>query len=128
MSNSPQSRDSVLALLIATYPVFRNSQSLAIGIHKAISVAHPEIDKGVLRQVLMRHTASTKYLKTVASGGARYGLDGQPNGDVTPEQRTLAKQALIDRFRKQAEQRQEAILAQERQAKLHQLVEKFNQR
>ena len=125
MPNSSQSRDSVFAQLISAYPVFRDAQPLAIGIHKAIMAAHPEIDKGALRTTLQRHTASTKYLKSVASGGARYGLDGQPAGDITPEQQARANQAIKDRFRKQAEQRREALRAKERHAKLQLLVDKF---
>lgn len=45
MPNSPPSRDLVLAQLIAAYSVFRDAQPLAIGIHKAIMAAHPEIDQ-----------------------------------------------------------------------------------
>jgi ProP effector len=125
MSNSPQSRDPVLAQLIAAYPVFRDAQPLAIGVHKAIMAAYPDIDKGALRMTLKRHTASTKYLKSVASGGARFGLDGLPVGEITAEQQAQATQAIKDRFRKQAEQRREALKAQERHAKLQLLVDKF---
>ena len=125
MPNSSQSRDSVFAQLISAYPVFRDAQPLAIGIHKAIMAAHPEIDKGALRATLQRHTASTKYLKSVSSGGARFGLDGQPAGDISPVQQMQATQAIKDRFRKQAEQRREALRVQEKHAKLQLLVDKF---
>lgn len=125
MSTSLQPRDPILAQLIAAYSVFRDAQPLAIGIHKAIMAAHPEIDKGALRMMLKRHTASTKYLKSVASGSARFGLDGLPVGEITPEQQAQATQAIKDRFRKQAEQRREALKAQERHAKLLLLVDKF---
>jgi ProP effector len=125
MPASPQSRDPVLAQLIAAYPVFRNAQPLAIGIHKAIVAAHPEIAKGALRMTLKRHTASTKYLKSVASGGARFGLDGLPAGEITPEQQAQANQAIKDRFRKQAEQRREALKARERHARLQLLADRF---
>lgn len=128
MPNSPTSRDPVLARLMAAYPVFRDAQPLAIGIDKAIMAVHPEIDKDALRRALNRHTASTKYLKSVASGGARFGLDGQPAGDITPEQQAHANQTIKDRFRKQAEQRREALKAQEHHAKLQLLVDKFKQR
>ena len=77
LSRSPP-RDPVLARLAATYPVFRDIQPLAIGIHKAIIEAHPDIDKAALRQTLQRHTASTRHLKVVAAGGSRVGLDGVP--------------------------------------------------
>ncbi len=128
MPDLPQPRDPVLAQLIAAYSVFRGAQPLAIGIHKAIMAAQPEIDKNALRKTLQRHTASTKYLKSIASSSTRFGLDGQPAGDITPEQQQQANQALKDRFRKLAEQRRKSLKAQEHQAKLKQLVDKFKQR
>jgi ProP effector len=128
MPKSPSPRDPVLARLVATYVIFRDIQPLAIGIHKAIIATHPEIDKAALRRTLQYHTSSTKYLKAVAAGGSRFGLDGAPIGDITPEQQKQATQDLRDRFRKQAEQRREQLKAQEHQAKLEQLVDKFKQK
>jgi ProP effector len=128
MPRIPPPHDSVLAQLIAAYPVFRDAQPLAIGIHKTIMSANPEIDKGALRTTLQRHTASTKYLKAVASGSVRFGLDGMPAGDITLEQKQQANQCLKERFRIQAEHRRDAQKAQEYQAKLNQLVDKFKQR
>lgn len=125
MHNRPQSRDSVLAQLIAAYSVFRDTQPLAIGIHKDIIAEHPEIDTDALRRTLKRHTASTKYLKSVALGGSRFSLDGTPAGDITSEQQVQANQAIKDRFRKQAEERRAALKAQEHHAKLQLLVNKF---
>jgi len=90
--------------------------------------AHPEIDKGALRKTLQRHTASTKYLKAVAAGGNRCGLDGAAAGEISPEQQQQARQGLKDRFRKQAEQRREQLKAEEHQARLHQLVDRFKQK
>ncbi|MDP3512190.1 MAG: ProQ/FinO family protein [Sulfuritalea sp.] len=121
-------RDPVLARLLATYPVFRDARPLVVGIHKALMAAHPEIDKGALRKTLQRHTASTKYLKAVAAGGARVGLNGFPAGEISAEQQAQAQQALKDRFFKQAEQRRELLKVQEQQAKLQQLVAKFTPR
>jgi ProP effector len=128
MLSSPPPRDPVLARLAATYPVFRDIQPLAIGIHKAILAAYPDIDKVALRQSLQRHTASTRYLKAVAAGGSRFGLNGEPTGDITPEQLKKANQDLKDRFRKQAEQRRIQLKVQEHQAKLQELVDKFRQK
>ena len=125
MSNATPPRDPVLAELAATYAVFRDARPLAIGIHKSVMAAHPGFDKDAVRKTLQRHTASTRYLKAVAAGGARFGLDGQPSGEVTPEQKKLAGDGLRERFRKQAEQHREAEKAKQIQAKLHQLVDKF---
>jgi len=79
MLSSPPHRDPVLARLVATYPVFRDIQPLAVGIHKAIIAAHPDIDKAALRRTLQRHTASTRYLKVVAAGGSRTSLRNNRN-------------------------------------------------
>lgn len=125
MSNALPPRDPVLAELAATYTVFRDARPLAIGIHKSVMAAHPGFDKDSVRKALQRHTASTRYLKAVAAGGVRFGLDGQPSGEVTPEQKKLAADGVRERFRRQAERRREAEKAKAIQAKLHQLVDKF---
>jgi ProP effector len=122
----PQPHDSILALLIATYPVFRDARPLVIGIHKTILEARPEIGKKALSKALQRHTASTKYLKSVAAGGSRFDLNGTPVGEITPEQQEQATRAIKERFRKQAEQRRELLKAREHHAKLQLLAEKFN--
>jgi ProP effector len=128
MASQSSSRDPALARLVEAYPVFRDVQPLAIGIHKAIAAALPDIDKTALRRTLQRHTGSTTYLKAVAAGGSRFGLDGVPAGDITPEQQKQATQDLKDRFRKQADQRRERLKAEEHQARLQLLVNKFNQK
>lgn len=128
MLSSPHPRDPVLAHLVATYPLFWDVQPLAIGIHKSIFAAHPDIDTAALRRTLQRHTASTRYLKAVAAGGSRFGLDGVATVDITPEQQKQANQDLKDRFRKQAELRRDKLKAQEHQAKLQQLADNFSQK
>lgn len=128
MPSKPPPRDPVLARLAETFPVVRDAQPLAIGIHKAIAAALPDLDQADLRRTLQRHTGSTTYLKAIAAGGSRFGLDGIPNGEITPEQQKQATQDLKDRFRKQAEQRRERLKAEEHQAKLQLLVNKFNQK
>ena len=102
--------------------------SAPAGLSGAIMAALPDIDKNALRITLQRHTASTKYLKAVSAGGARFGLNGVAQGDVTPEQQQLATQDLRERFRKKANQHRDALKAQEHQARLHQLVDKFKPR
>ncbi len=128
MQTKTPPRDPVLARLIATYSIFLDVRPLAIGIHKPIIAALPDIDKNALRRTLQRYTASTAYLKVIAAGGSRFGLDGAPTGDITADQQKQANQDLKDRFRKQAEQRREQLKAKEHQEKLQQLVEKFRQK
>ena len=118
----------VLETLITTFPVFRNGQPLAIGIHKAIKARLPNIGEGSLRMALKGYTASTKYLKVIANGKQRFDLDGNPAGEVTPEQRQQALETIKERFRKAAERKKDEQEAKERQEKLQKLAEKFNQR
>jgi ProP effector len=118
-------QDPILTQLNTLSIVFRETRPLAIGIHKAIYVALPEIDKNALKLTLKRYTASTRYLKAVAAGGPRYDLEGNANGEVSPEQKQQANDALIERFRKQAERHREAEKAKQHQAKLQQLADKF---
>lgn len=132
MTNSKQNplrpKNELLAALSAEFPVFRDGLPLAIGIHKAIREKLPAIDQGSLRNALKVHTASTRYLKTLTQGEARFGLDGAPAGAVTPEQRQQARDTLRERFRKIAERKKAEQQAQQRQENLLKLAEKFNAR
>jgi ProP effector len=118
----------VLETLIASFPVFRDGQPLAIGIHKAIKARLPDIGEGSLRMALKGYTASTKYLKAIANGKQRFDLDGNTDGDVTAEQRQQALETIKERFRKAAERKKVEQEDKERQEKLLKLAEKFNQR
>lgn len=118
----------VLETLIATFPVFRNNQPLAIGIHKAIKVRLPDIGDGSLRMALKGYTASTKYLKAIANDKQRFDLDGNPAGEVTAEQRQQALETIKERFHKMAERKKAEQKSKEQQEKLKKLAEKFNQR
>jgi ProP effector len=119
-------------MLNETFGVFRDSQPLALGIHKTIKERFPDIDVAQLRTAMRIHTASTRYLKALAQATTRFDLDGAPAGDVTDEQRTQASDTLRERFRKKAEQHKAEVqaqrLAQQRQDKLVKLAEKFNSR
>ncbi len=123
-----RTRNATLEMLSATFPVFRDCQPLAVGIHKAIKEKLPDIDAGQLRAAMKIHTASTKYLKVLSQGGSRFDLDGNVAGEVTAEQRTQATDGLRERFRKGAERKKAEQQEKERQDKLLQLAEKFNTR
>lgn len=129
----------VTKLLNERYAVFRDAQPLAIGIHKAVMKALPEVDGGRVRAALRRHVGSTRYLKAVANGDDRFDLDGQPAGKITDEQKKQAVDALRERFKKGADRRRSEIQAQQekeradarekqRLEKLQQLASKFNAR
>lgn len=121
-------RNAALKALADAFPVIRNCQPLAIGIHKTIKARQPELSDGALRFALRQHTASTKYLKAISSGNQRFDLDGNPAGEITAEQRQQALDALKERFRKGAERKREEQQQKEHQEKLQKLAEKFNRR
>jgi hypothetical protein len=60
----------------------------------ALAGAHPalaDLTRTQIRRALKVYTDSPAYRKALARGGPRYGLDGQPAGAVTPEQRADAR-------------------------------------
>ncbi len=118
-------RNALLDTLRAEYPVFRDTQPLAIGIHKAIRILKPEIDAAALRTALRLHTTSTAYLKVLSRAERRFDLAGEPVGEVSPEQREQAESELRERFKKAAEKRQAEADAARRQDKLLELTRKF---
>ena len=127
-AKSQKSRNPVLTSLSQTHAVFRDCQPLAIGIHKALKTAHPELSEGAIRFALKIHTASTKYLKAVASGNRRYDLDANPVGEISAEQKQQANETLKERFRLMAERKRTEQLEKEKQEKLQRLAEKFSRR
>lgn len=48
------------------------------------------IGAGVLKSAIASYTRRIRYKKAIAAGGARYDLNGQPCGEVTPEQQQEA--------------------------------------
>jgi ProP effector len=104
-----------LKLIAERFVVFREARPLAIGIHKAVLQAMPELDAGKIRIALRRHTGSTRYLKAVAVGDDRYDLQGQPAGKITEEQKQQAAEALRERFKKGAERKREEAKAKQEQ-------------
>ena len=124
----PGRRNALLDQLMQGYAVFRDYKPLAIGIHKALLTQQPELDKAALRTAMKTHTQSTRYLKVIVEGSARYDLAGNPDGSVTAEQQDVAVTVLKDRLKKAAERRKAEEEARQRQEKLAKLAEKFNVR
>jgi ProP effector len=124
----PGRRNALLDQLMERYPVFREGRPLAIGIHKSLLEAQPDLDKNALRQAMKAHTQSTRYLKGIVEGADRLDLAGNPDGKVTAEQQEQAVTMLKDRIRKATERRKAEEEAKQRQEKLQKLAEKFNTR
>ncbi|HNE40064.1 ProQ/FinO family protein [Accumulibacter sp.] len=112
-----------------SFPVLRDCRPLAIGIDKQLLARLPDLDRKHLRIALGIHTHSLRYLKAIEKAQVRLDLEGNPAGEVTPEQRVYASQLVKERLEKQAAQRRaqrEAdALARQHAEKLGRLVEKF---
>lgn len=110
-------------------PTFKECKPLALRIDASILERYPELDRKTLRSALRLYTGSTRYLKALEKGQARFDLDGNEAGPVTEEQRTHAAETLKTRFAEAARQRREAQKAEEaerrRTEKLQQLVGRF---
>lgn len=120
---------AMLKRLQAESPTFRDYLPLALKIDTAILERFPDFERKNLRVALRLHTASTKYLKSVARGTHRHDLDGQPVGELTEEHRTHAATTLKERFAEVARQQREKRAAEEaerrHEQKLQQLVQRF---
>ncbi|MFU0885687.1 ProQ/FINO family protein [Kluyvera sichuanensis] len=91
-----------LALLITHWPAAFSLDSprpLAIGTAELIAAdmrARGLTGAGKIRAAVAMYTRRAIYLKALIAGGARYNLAGKPEGEVTLEQQTLARETLSD--------------------------------
>ncbi|EXI73304.1 MAG TPA: ProQ/FINO family protein [Candidatus Accumulibacter phosphatis] len=119
----------LLKELQARFPIFRDSQPLAIGIDKQLLTRVPGLDRKTLRIALAMHTHSLRYLKTMAGATGRFDLDGQAAGEVTETHRSHATELVRERLQKQVEerkaQREAEAQARRHTEKLGRLVDKF---
>ena len=96
----PQDVNPLLDRLCEAFPAcFSRTvpQPLKIGLGEellALAGVHPaltDLSRTQLRRALKVYTHSPAYRKALARGGPRYGLDGQPAGEVTPDQQAFAR-------------------------------------
>uniref|UniRef100_UPI003A8F7A38 ProQ/FINO family protein n=1 Tax=Salmonella enterica TaxID=28901 RepID=UPI003A8F7A38 len=75
-----------------------NPKPLKVGVlddlMQDINARNLTIGAGVLKAAIASYTRRIRYQKALAAGGARYDLNGQPCGEVTPEQQQEAADAL----------------------------------
>ncbi|EIX6717797.1 ProQ/FinO family protein [Salmonella enterica] len=85
-----------------------NPKPLKVGVlddlMRDISARNLTIGAGVLKAAIASYTRRIRYQKALA-GGARYDLNGQPCGEVTPEQQQKAADALKKAKGKQSDRR-----------------------
>ncbi|VEB68143.1 Conjugal transfer repressor [Providencia rustigianii] len=59
-----------------------------------------DIPESHIKQGLRSYISRKAYLKALTLGGNRFDMNGQPNGEVTPEQQSIAEQKLIEWLKK----------------------------
>ena len=94
-----EARRALLAMFQERWPAafpcdFRHLKPLAIGIHHDLMAALPETPGPLIRQTiaLWQRWTGPRYWLAVRKGGPRYDLEGNPRGEVTPEEQERAKQ------------------------------------
>ena len=96
----PQDVNPLLDRLCAAFPACFDRQApkpLKIGLGEellALVGAHPalaDLSRTQIRRALKVYTGAPAYRKALAQGGPRYGPDGRPTGEVTPEQQVIAR-------------------------------------
>lgn len=75
-----------------------NPKPLKVGVlddlMQDISARNLTIGAGVLKAAIASYTRRIRYRKALAAGGVRHDLNGQPCGEITPEQQQEATDAL----------------------------------
>ncbi|MEQ5234552.1 ProQ/FINO family protein [Providencia rettgeri] len=80
------------------------AKPLMIGIKEAMIAEVKEkgldIPESHIKQGLRSYISHKAYLKALTLGGNRFDTHGQPNGEVTPEQQSIAEKKLIEWLKK----------------------------
>jgi ProP effector len=81
-----------------TFPPYPEPvRPLALGIVQVVATQIPQMPKTLLRHAIAfwQQQRRTPYLQALIAGGPRYDLEGNPLGEVTPEQQERAREELI---------------------------------
>ena len=91
----------------------RQVRPLAIGIHRDLAAALPGHSHRQLGAVfsLFRYLAGPAYFQALLRGGPRYDLEGNPRGEVTPEEQEQAKRDLAVFFERRNRKRASKVPA-----------------
>jgi ProP effector len=118
---SPFDGQTLIAVLGELFPAlfvadqWKPHRPLKTGIHRDL------VDRGLLspdecRAVLRRYVSRRMYQVALAAGGPRYSLDGEPAGEVTPEQMAGGK-SLVATIEAKRARRAKVIAAARKAAK-----------
>jgi ProP effector len=110
-----QARKDLLAVFRAHWPVafprdFRQLKPLALRIHEDLAAALPDTPPALIRQTiaLFQRWSGAGYWLAIDKGGPRYDLEGNPRGEVTPEEQARARQELAAIHERKKAKRQAA--------------------
>ena len=92
--NSTMSLADLLARLSVEFAVLAEFRPLALRIDLPPCDAARGATEEQRRRALIEHCCGERYLRAVANGGLRFGLDGTPSGEVSELQRRAAKRRL----------------------------------
>lgn len=90
MSKKKQT-EMITEYIYSKYEIFSRFKPLAIGIDQDIIAALPQFDPTLIARFLSNHCRRPRYIKALARGGKRFGLNGKFKGDVTAEEQEIAK-------------------------------------
>ncbi len=100
-----QARRELLDTLRARWPQafprdYRQVRPLALGISRDIAAHLPAQPLGRISNAIgiFQYLLGPAYFRAVLRGGPRYDLNGNPRGEVTPEEQARAKRALAAFF------------------------------
>lgn len=99
MKKNAKHKHKQMLRLISIFPALLSEEEpkpFKIGILEDMAkyIADNELTFGIgqVKSALARYTSNYRYQKALAAGGDRYDLDGNPFGEVTPEQQAAAKE------------------------------------
>ncbi|WP_231135736.1 ProQ/FINO family protein [Proteus terrae] len=76
------------------------AKPLMIGIKEAMIAEVKDkvldIPESHIKQGLRSYISRKAYLKALTLGGNRFDMNGQPNGEITPEQQAIAEKKLVE--------------------------------
>ena len=91
---------AIIELLCDRFPQTFNRcgpQPLKVGVHADVMAALGEgVQPRDLQSALRAYTNNAGYLRALAAGACRVGLDGSPAGTVTPEAEAVARARLAE--------------------------------
>lgn len=90
MSKKKQT-EMITEYIYSKYDIFNRFKPLAIGIDQDLVAALPQFDPTLIARFLSNHCRRPRYIKALARGGKRFGLNGKFKGDVTAEEQEIAK-------------------------------------